>query len=123
VHEDHATPTLGAERGHLGVGEAGDVVDDRSARIQGRGSDRRLVGVDRHGGPGRRRGPHDGNDPLDLLLGRHRRPVGNVRFAADLDQVSARGEPLRDAIGGSRRRPILTLVGERVRRGVDDRDD
>ena len=126
VHEDDAAGgVLRAELQHGGVGEAGDVVDDVDAGLQGCGSGFRSAGVD--GEQGLRvagaQGCYQGDSAAYFFLRRGGGGAGAGGFPADVDDVCAF---LQQFIGMGQRGVqgvVLPAVGEGIRRGVQDTDD
>ena len=115
---------LGAQRRHIGVGaKRGDVVDDRRAGVQRRGSDRRLRRVrrDRSTGPGGARKRRDHRAYAFVLnLGGDGLGTRPCRLASDVQYVGARRGKLAAVFDGSGGVQIQTAIGEGVRGDVED---
>ena len=121
VHEHERGAGLRADVGEPRIAQAADVIDDRRAGGDRRRGDRRLVGVDRDDDAKLIAHPSDErDDPLDLLLGRHRGPIRHAGLAADVDDLGAGGD---ERVG--ERDALLERLGqagirERIRRRVDN---
>jgi hypothetical protein len=114
------TRRLRAHVGQLRVPQGARVVDDRRPGRDRRPRHRRFVGVDRHQRAQLPRDPLDQrHDARDLLLRRDRRPVGDARFAADVDHV----RPRLELLGGERHPLAERAAGAIVREGVGRRVD
>ena len=116
------TPVSTANVDHRGIaGQAGDVVDDLGAGVDGRAGDGGLAGVDRN------RNSHLRRELLDhrqhapqLFVGSDRLGIGPRAFAADVEQVGAVGDQLQGVRDGRVAIEELAAVGKAVRRDVDD---
>ena len=122
VHEDESGAGGGDERGHVRIGEGGDVVDDRRAEVERGARDGGVAGVDGEdrGGKGRAQGAQDGEETAQLLVRRDGGEAGAGRFGADVEAVGAVGEQARGAGDGGLGGGVEAAVGEGVRRRVED---
>jgi hypothetical protein len=121
VHHDQPRAGLRTHVRERRIQQTADVVDDRSTGFDRRQRDLGLVGVDGHDRVQLPSGALDHRDnPLDLLLGRDRRTVGDPGFTTDVDQIGAFGQQRLCARNALLERLSLAGVGERVRRRVDD---
>ena len=89
MHHDDAAGTRLNKLDHLGIGEAGHVVDDRGAAAHGRLGNRHMTRVDRDDGALLGQRAHHGQHAASLLVGVDRGKTRARGLAAHVDDVGA----------------------------------
>ena len=89
MHHDDAAGARLNKLDHLGIGEAGHVVDDRGAAAHGRLGNRHVTRVDRDDGALFGQRAHHGQHAASLLVGVDRGKAGARGLAAHIDDVGA----------------------------------
>ena len=121
-HNDSAGARLN-KLDHLGVGEAGHVVDDRGAAAHGRLSNRHVARVDRDDGALFGQRAHHGQHAASLLIGIDRGKSGARGLAAHVDDVGAGVEHRQAVLDGGIRVEVLPAIAKRIGRHVEDAHD
>ncbi len=121
VHQDYRAPAV-ARALHAvgGMGQGGDIVDQRGACGRRRGHGSWIAGVDRHRMAGRRETANHRQYTVLFLRRGGRFGAGPGRFAADVDDRRA-GAGHRPGMGDCCIRGAeCAAVGKTIRRHIDD---
>ena len=123
MHHDDAAGARLNELDHLGIGEAGHVVDDRGAAAHGRLGNRHMTRVDRDDGALLGQRAHHGQHAASLLVGVDRGKAGARGLAAHVDDVGAGVEHRQAVLDGGIRIEVLPAIAKRIGRHVEDAHD
>ena len=123
MHHDDAAGARLNKLDHLGVGEAGHVVDDRGAAAHGRLGNRHMTRIDRDDGALFGERAHDGQHATRLLIGVDRGKAGARGLAAHVDDVGAGVEHRQAVLDGGIRVEVLPAIAKRIGRHVEDAHD
>src|SRR5690606_22329083 len=120
VHGDVVEAALGGDPAHPFVGEAArDVVDHGDAGLDGGFGGGRAHRVDAHGNAARDEFGDDGQHARFLFERVDAGGAGAGRFAADVDEVGARGDELFGVRDGLVDVGVFAAVTERVGRDIE----
>ena len=123
MHHDDAAGARLNKLDHLGIGEAGHVVDDRGAAAHGRLGNRHMTRVDRDDGALLGQRAHHGQHAASLLVGVDRGKTRARGLAAHVDDVGAGVEHRQAVLDGGIRVEVLPAIAKRIGRHVEDAHD
>ena len=123
VHDDAAAGGVRRDVDHLGVGEAGDVVDDGRAQAHADARHLCVAGVDGDDGAGLHESADHGHHALGLNLWRDGRMPGTRGLAAHVDDVGALVEHLEAPSDGRLGVEVLPAVREGVGGHIENAHD
>ena len=119
MHDDAAAIAFLGDAHHLGVGEAGHVVDDGGTQLDRQARDLRVARVDRDDGTRVDQRANHGNHALALLVRRNCGEPGARRLTADVDDVRALVEHAKAPLDRSGGRGVGSAVREGIGRDIE----
>ena len=123
VHDDHAAVAVLNKLHHLGIGEAGDVVHNRSAHAHRGLGHVNVTRVDRYDGALLRQRAHHRQHATSLLVRTHRSKARTRGLPANIDDVGTLVQHLQAVCNGGVGVKVLAAVAKTIGRDVENTHD
>ena len=123
VHDDHAAVAVLNKLHHLGIGEAGDVVHNRSAHAHRGLGHVNVTRVDRYDGTLLCQRAHHRQHATSLLVRTHRSKARTRGLPANIDDVGTLVQHLQAVCNGGVGVKVLAAVAKTIGRDVENTHD